>query len=45
MSLPSELAGTSVAEHAAPHGIQAYRYLRLWLGLGLLITLIGFSPT
>lgn len=45
MSLPSELAGTPVAEHAAPRGIQAYRNLHLWLALGLLIALIGFAPT
>lgn len=45
MSLPSELAGKPVAEHAAPRGIQAYRHLHLWLGLGLLIALIGFTPT
>ncbi|MBY6204233.1 hypothetical protein [Halomonas denitrificans] len=45
MSLPSELAGTPVAEHAAPRGIQVYRNLHLWLATGLAITLVGFAPT
>lgn len=45
MSLPSELAGTPVAEHTAPRGLQVYRSLHLWLAIGLLITLLGFAPT
>lgn len=45
MSLPSELAGNPVAQHAAPRGIQVYRNLHAWLAIGLAITLIGFTPT
>jgi len=45
MSLPSELAGTPVAEHTAPRGLQVYRSLHLWLAIGLFITLLGFAPT
>ncbi len=45
MSLPSELAGTPVAEHTAPRGIQVYRNIHLWLATGLVITLLGFAPT
>ena len=45
MSLPSELAGTPVAEHSLPRGLQVYRSLHLWLGIGLIITSLGFTPT
>lgn len=45
MSLPSELAGESVKTHSPPVGVQRYRHLHLWMIAGLVIIVLGFSPS